>query len=440
MGERFTLLEEVNHDIPGIERHLAHDGRLDRLTVVDIVHLVSAGAVRKVATRASRLRDPRLARIVATGRDTVEGRPVTYVAIEHVPGVTLDEVLATRRIDPRRAMAIVGGAARALAAARAEGLTHGFVRPGCITVTERGRVVVAGVGVDGEAAAQAGIVEQASEEADSRALGEILVRALTGLDRGESTADDLPDGMPSAGRAVALDVLAGAPPTTLGDLIDALSPFDARALVGFTAAVETLRWVPRLESEHEAQAAIEAARLAQEEAERLEASRQLIASETLEAARLAAEEEAAEALADPQLQETMRSAAHDEAAAVEETPLPGTHSRPADKHEAAFDTLEIMVADQNRVRERGTWELVLEALHRRWPASAPITHSLERARVRAESGGPLNGSRVVMTLAVAGIVLAVFVALAWLAQPLSDSIVIEPARTIQPRPVDPAAD
>ncbi|WP_062290357.1 hypothetical protein [Demequina phytophila] len=445
LGARFTLLREVDHDIPGIERYLADDSRLGRRTVIDVVRTGEDAAIRKEAMRAARLRDPRLARIVVTGRETVDDAPVTFVAVEHVPGASLADVLARHRVDPRRSVAIVGGAARALAVGRASGLTHGYVRPSCITVTTRGRVVVAGLGVDGEAAAQAGLIGEPSEAQDARSLALILVRALTGLDPEEATADDLPDGLAPGARSLAVATLRGAGPTTIAEVVAALSAADSRALVGFDTSVDTLPLTPRLEREEAERAAREQA----EEQRRLEeeraAARALVEAGTLVAARSAAEEARASELAsgDPHAQVRValeeyeaqeaatqelavaRAIAEERERAVAEGRAVPAPPEAADRHEAAFDTLEIMVAEQNLVREQGTWELVLEALHRRWPASEGIARSLRRARERANSGGPLNGSRVVLTVAVAGVVLAVMVALAWLASPLGDDIVIE---------------
>ncbi|WP_062528047.1 hypothetical protein [Demequina rhizosphaerae] len=465
LGARFTLLDEVEHDIPGIERHLAEDTRLGRRTVVDIVHSTASAAVRKEAMRASRLRDPRLARIVATGRETVDGSAVTYVATEHVPGAVLSDVLARRRVDPRRAVAIVGGAARALAAGRAAGLTHGFVRPSCITVTSRGRVVVAGLGVDGEAAAQAGLVTAPSEADDARALALLLVRALTGMDPEESTPDDLPDGLAPAARDLAVRALRGAPPATVGAVVDALVAADSRALIGFDGAVAGLPLTPRLEREAAEQAEREAAEEERRREEEHAAARALVEAETLDAARTAVDEDRASQLADNDIHDSVREAldeiAAEEAAtqelamaaalaAEQERAIAEGRAVPpppeaADRHEAAFDTLEIMVAEQNLVREQGTWELVLSALHRRWPRSEGIARSLRRAEERANRGGPLNGSRVVLTVAIAGLVLAVMIALTWLASPLAPDIVIEEDPSGIPNPavtatLSPAAD
>ena len=452
LGARFALREELEYDIPGIQRFLAHDERLDRDTVVDVVRADDPGAVRKVATRASRLRDPRLARIVATGEEEVDGVQVTYLASENVPGARLDRVLAERRLDPRRAVAAIGGAARALAAARAEDLHHGVLRPGSVTVTDRGRVVVSGVGIDAELAAQAGLEADPTEQGDAAALGRMLIRALTGLDADQATPADLPDALAARPRTMVTAILDGGGPESLDQVIVALSPFDSRAVVGFTSMWAVLDLTPekereRLEAEERAAAEAE-----QERQARLAATREMLDQETLPAAVEAAEAAVAADHATPELQETMRRIEEQRADSAElpevaeeqvapdrvdaEDAVPaGADVRPdgpADKYEAGFDTLEIMVAVQNRDRARSTWELVLERLSQRWPQSEAIARSLSRARERANSGGPLDGSRVFLLLAIVGLVLAVMVAWSMLGAPLDPSITIEQDPTIAP--------
>ncbi|WP_062517550.1 hypothetical protein [Demequina gelatinilytica] len=453
LGARFTLLEQIDHDIPGVSRFLAQDSRLGRRTVVDVVPRECAAQVRSDATRASRLRDPRLARIIATGQEDTEQGPVTYVAIEHVPGAVLADVLATHRIDPRRALAIAAGTARALAVARAHGMSHGFVRPSCITVSPRGRVVVAGLGVDGETAAAAGLIAVPAEEADARALVALLVRALTGVDLAEATADDLPDGLPDQARSLVLASLRGTGPTTVAQVVAALVAADSRALVDFAATVDELPLTPRLEQEASERALRKAQEEARRESEARAAARALVSHDTLASAQRNADAALAEErsepglhasvlamLAEPAVQEPLATS---EPEGVTES-IPAV-DRPADRHEAAFDTLEIMVADQNRVRDPGTWELVLASLHRRFPGSAPLARSHRRAQERAIHGGPLNGTRVVLAVAIVGVAFAVMLALGWLDSPLDPDIVIEQDPSSIPNPgvtasLDPAPD
>ncbi|SEJ57913.1 hypothetical protein [Demequina mangrovi] len=451
LGARLTLLEQVDHDIPGIQRYLAQDSRLGRRTLVDIVDGELAGDVRTEAARASRLRDPRLARIVSAGQEDAPDGPVTYVAVEHVPGARLSDVLARHRVEPRRALAIAAGAARALTVARATGMSHGFVRPACVTVSPRGRVVIAGLGVDGHVAAHAGLVPAPSEKADARAVAAILVRALTGIDVGEATADDLPDGIPASARGLVLETLQGTGPDTLAELVSALSGADSRALVDFASTVDTLPLTPRLEREAAERAQREAEEAARREEEARAAARALVAAETLVVAQRSADEAIAEARSEPGLHEGLRTVVAtvvgpaEPEQEVEEEPLPLDEpepvtesipevARPADRHEAAFDTLEIMVAEQNRTREPGTWESVLAALHRRWPGNPLVARSLRRARERAIHGGPLNGARVVIAIALFSLVLAVLLAFGWLDSPLDPAIVIEQDPSSIPNP------
>ena len=445
LGGRFVLGEQLEHDIPGIDRHRARDQRLERDAVVDVVTSLSPAAIRQEATRASRLRDPRLARIVASGREEVDGKELSYVAYEQVPGVTLDTVMAERHLDVRLAVAVIGGAARGLAAARAAGLHHGFLRPSAITVTDRGRVVVGGIGVDGEAAWQAGLAPLRSEASDAGALAAILVACLTGLPVDDATVEDLPEGLGGRARALAVSTLEGDAPTALDQVVEALSPFDSRALMGFARAVDRLPLSRTRQPEADERERLAAAAAAAERAARIEATREILDEATVAEATLAAEVEVAQSRGDLDVQEVIRASdearreAEDEPlrsdATTEAVPVvtsAGDQDGPADKYEAGFDTLEMMVAEQHAARTPGTWELVLSRLHERWPRSEAITHSLERARERANSGGPLNGARITLLIAIVGLGLAVWVALGWLNAPLSPDWVIEGTPTPEP--------
>ncbi|WP_062381136.1 hypothetical protein [Demequina pelophila] len=500
VGGRFALIESLPHDVPGIARFRAHDARLGRDTLVDVVSGARSEAVRAEATRASRLHDPRLARVVGVGRH----EDAAYVATEHVEGVRLTDVLADRRLDSRRALAAVGGVGRALVAARTSGLHHGMLRPAAVTITPRGRVVLSGIGVDGpaqedadappaaadaptrpddEAAAIAARARASSlaEAVDAKALAALLVRCLTGGPAADATPDDLPEDLPTQARALCEDVLAGHSPERLDAVVRALSPFDPRALAGLSEALDTLEpsvarareleharraEQERAEREAREQAEIEAreraAREAWEQAAHEEAQRQsrlgagaaagaaaagattaassLVTPETLEHARHEADEVAAEAVASPDLREQLREAEEELYETPAQREAPPEPTGPADKYEAGFDTLEVMVTEQTEARGPSTWELVLERLHRRWPRSVSITRSLDRARDRAQNGGPLNGTRLTVVVAILALIGAVWIAMAGFRAPLDDSIVIEQdpePTTSSPAPIDP---
>ena len=187
---RFEALDALDYDLPGVERQQGRDTRLNTTVVIDSITSVAPTAVRRSALRAMSVRDPRLARVISVSGGS-SGAP-TIIVSEPLPGVTLDAVLAKRRFDEPRARAIVGEAARALQVASAANVHHGWVRPECISVDTRGRVVVAGVGVDSELALQAGLRRGKGEAADAAALARVFLACVTGKEADKATAADIP--------------------------------------------------------------------------------------------------------------------------------------------------------------------------------------------------------------------------------------------------------
>src|SRR5690606_10718964 len=120
---------------------------------------------------------------------SVQGGPTnkpTIIISEPLHGVRLDAVLARRRLDEAKAKAVVGEVARALTAASAAGVHHGWVRPACIAIDARGRVTIAGLGTDSELALQAGVRRGKGEKADATALSRVFLACITGRDPDEA--------------------------------------------------------------------------------------------------------------------------------------------------------------------------------------------------------------------------------------------------------------
>ena len=109
---RFEALDVADYDLPGVERQMGLDIRLNTPVLIDAVTSVAPTAVRRSALRAMSVRDPRLARVIAVSGGSV-GAP-TVIVSEPLAGVVLSEILSRRRLDEARAKALVGEAARAL--------------------------------------------------------------------------------------------------------------------------------------------------------------------------------------------------------------------------------------------------------------------------------------------------------------------------------------
>lgn len=412
---RFEALDGADYDLPGVERSLGLDTRLDTPVIIDTITSVAPTAVRRAALRAMSVRDPRLARVVS-----VQGGPSsgpTIIVSEPLPGVTLQQILARRRLDEAKARAVVGEAARALAVASAAGVHHGWVRPACIAVDSRGRVTVGGVGTDGELALQAGVRRGKGEQADATALARVLLACVTGKDADEATSADIPEGIAEATRSLCERALAGSSVGSLAVLLDKLGSFDTRVLRGLPSSVDSLPL--------SLTAAKDAER--RRKRDRLEAARRALTRPrvtggvTIAAQTLVAAEAAAESGAIPLV-------------------VPEAESPAVEQLEDLHDmlTFEEMVEEQEAKRKQTNAELLYGRLHRRWPNSRRLTRRLERAHHRARYGGPINAAPILMVLATAGLIVVAIVAITQLStgirpsEPPDDNLRHYPAYTYGP--------
>jgi serine/threonine-protein kinase len=84
------------------------------------------------AEAVAQLDDPHLVRILDRRRDG----DLVYLVMEYVPGSSLDEVLARRRLSLPEALRVFKAVCRGLAAAHEKGITHGALGPRQILVTD----------------------------------------------------------------------------------------------------------------------------------------------------------------------------------------------------------------------------------------------------------------------------------------------------------------
>lgn len=396
---RFEALDVASYDLPGLDRQHGRDTRLDTRVFLDTVTSVAPTAVRRAALRAMSVRDPRLARVIAVQGGGATS-PTTIVS-EPLPGVTLSDVLARRRLPDAKARAVVGEAARALAVASAAGVHHGWVREACISIETTGRVTVAGVGIDGELALQAGLRRGKGEAADATALSRVFLACITGRDADAATAADIPDSTTASSRELCERVIEGKGFESLAQFSDALGPFDTRVLRGLPSGIDSLP----LSIANAAEADRRRKR------DRLDAARKaftgprITAGLTISRTTLAKAEVEAEAITGS-IPLVVRGAP---------VATPEPHEEPLeDLHDML--TFEEMVDDQAARAKPTLPELVYERLHARWPNSRRITAKLEKAHYRAINGGPINATPIVMVLLVAGLTLVAMTAITLLSQ------------------------
>jgi serine/threonine-protein kinase len=130
--------------------YLAVDVRLDREVALKVMHAHLADdeqfRIRFVreARAAARLSHPNVVQVFDQG---AEGDTL-YLAMEHLRGRTLRDVLAERRVlTPREALTVVEPVLDALAAAHRHGIVHRDVKPENVILTDDGRVKVADFGL-----------------------------------------------------------------------------------------------------------------------------------------------------------------------------------------------------------------------------------------------------------------------------------------------------
>lgn len=385
---RFEALDAAEYDLPGVERQNGRDTRLNTRVVIDTVTSVAPTAVRRAALRAMSVRDPRLVRIVAVhgGSASVP----TAIVSEPLPGVSLDAVLSRRRLPEKKARAVVGEVARALAVASAAGVHHGWVRASCIGIESTGKVTVSGVGVDGELALQAGLRRGKGEAADATALARVFLACITGRDPDEATAADIPQSTSAGARELCEAAISGTSFASLTALADALGTFDTRTLRGLPSGVDSLPLSLAGAAEAEQR----------RKRDRLDAARRAFTGPRVTGGVTIARETLVKAEAE--------AITGSIPLVIPRQETPAEPEQLEDLHDML--TFEAMVDEQVARSKPTLSELFYERLHSRWPNSRHITSRLERAHHRAINGGPINATPIVMVLFVGGLVAVVITA------------------------------
>lgn len=382
IAHRFALVAPGGWHVPGATSWDARDTRLDAPVTVLVADSGDPESVLAALTRVRGVRDPRLARIVDVGiadipvdGDDAATQRRAYVAVAVPPSPTAHAILESRVLTASLARLLIRGAADALDAARAGGLSHGALSPGAIGVTSRGRVIVAGAGL----LSSFGSETRGATASDARALASLFARSVLGL--GDTTGEDegaaetaawedagatLPDELTKTERRLVKRALRGEFPSTVDELLAALGTPDGATLSAIRTQLRKLApvWGPEaLEVEPEAVAAEDLQRTDLERAEEREGA-------------------------------THRG----------EAPPAGATPEEIEEWE-----LEHLLEEQEAEEIPTLAEAVLDLLHRRFPRSIRITQYLEAAHARALQGPKVNGTRwtvlgLVLFLTILGVV------------------------------------
>lgn len=384
VARRFVLERQDEYDLPGVERYVALDTRLNRLVNVDLITATAPSAVIAAAGRARVLRDKRLARIVAVGRERDEAtkKSVPYVITERPAGVHVQDLLGAVQFVPITAAALVGEAAAGLQAAALAGEHHGQIRPRALTVTESGRVIVSGFGIDGELKAQAGATRGRDQKSDARALAKIYLTALTGLDADQVTVEDLPDDVPAAGRKLATAAIKGSGPKSLAEIIAALGTGNTAVLRVMAAEAPSLWWPapPLLEAPAEVD---------------------LVGNEAVAFP---------EVVADPADDTEPQFVVTESPTSTDEIPI----ARPKTRFGGAVDDIaefHDIVAEQNTHDKPAVLEVLFNRLEKRFPASAPLARVAQAVRTRAHTQAPINAAPLLIGLSLTVVFVVTIVAI-----------------------------
>src|SRR6478736_1290534 len=144
LAGRYRVVQPVASDLVGASAWQATDQILDRPVRVRVLESGAVAPALDAARRAALVTDPRLVRVLDVG--THEG--YGYVVSEQLVGPSLARLVAQAPLTADQARAVVGEAASALEVARRRGVHHLALRPSVLHVTDDGRIVVSGLGLD----------------------------------------------------------------------------------------------------------------------------------------------------------------------------------------------------------------------------------------------------------------------------------------------------
>ena len=412
IARRFGLVRADDVDLPGLDRYLATDTRLGMDVTVDIITSGAPSAVIRTAQQARMLRDKRLSRVLSAGIERRGNDRIFYAATERPRGVRLDELLGKIAFAPDSAAAVIGEAAAALSAVVATGMHHGLMTASMITVTDRGRVMVSGLGIDGVIGAQAGRVKVSNERTDAVALAKIFLAAITAMDPEDVTTADIPEDVPQAARDLCHAVLKGSGPTSLADVTAALGTGGTHILKSLAAEAPALWWprapvalAPLSPAGPGAEVSIGGVTAPVEDD---------LGTEVGDAELIDGE------VVDGELVNGEMVTVDLDDGVIDGDVIDIAAARPRTRFGGAVDDLDEfhdIVAAQNTGAQQSIAEAVLERLHQRFPASAPLASAASAAHRRAQAPAPLNVGPLLVSLLLVAVFVAAIVGASLLTKP-----------------------
>jgi serine/threonine protein kinase len=130
----------------------AVDSRLGRTAAIKILSTVALNAERErrfvqEAKAASSLNHPNIVTIYDIDTQEIDGKPLSYIAMEYVAGDTLDHLIGRKGLPIRDVLKYAVQIADALAAAHAAGIVHRDLKPSNVIVTPQGVVKILDFGL-----------------------------------------------------------------------------------------------------------------------------------------------------------------------------------------------------------------------------------------------------------------------------------------------------
>ena len=140
LGDRFVLVRRLGSG--GMSRvFLGRDEVLDRPVAVKVVEPDPETGIRfqREGRAAARLSHPNIVRVFDAGEDKLDGRTVSYIVMEYVPGGDLEDMIDRNGSLPETILLRVGAdVASGLAHAHERGIIHRDVKPRNVLMDERG--------------------------------------------------------------------------------------------------------------------------------------------------------------------------------------------------------------------------------------------------------------------------------------------------------------